>query len=240
MLIPLLALALAAAPVATPELRTLRVDYFHTGGAAEERFALAGVVQEGRWAGPPAGDRWLDDSNLGKYRFEVIDPATLEVKRPGEEGELVLTTITKEGFPLVRYRTGDLTTLDPSPCRCGRTLARMARIRGRIDDMINLGDVKAFPSQVEEVLAGTEGVEPHYELVVDRVDGMDTLEVRVEIAEDMPEVDEVRAIERLKERIARRLAASLGIPVKVSLAEPKSLARAGEGKLRRVVDRRQL
>jgi phenylacetate-CoA ligase len=170
---------------------------------------------------------------------EVIDPVTLAVKQPGEEGELVLTTITKEGFPLVRYRTGDLTTLDPSPCSCGRTLVRMARIRGRIDDMINLGDVKAFPSQVEEVLAATEGVEPHYELVVDRVDGMDTLEVRVEIAENMPEVDEVRAIEHLKERIARRLAASLGIPVKVSLAEPKSLARAGEGKLRRVVDRRQ-
>ena len=177
--------------------------------------------------------------NEDHFIAEVIDPVTLAVKRPGEEGELVLTTITKEGFPLVRYRTGDLTTLDPSPCRCGRTLARMARIRGRIDDMINLGDVKAFPSQVEEVLAATEGVEPHYELVVDRVDGMDTLEVRVEIAEDMPEVDEVRAIERLKERIARRLAASLGIPVKVSLAEPKSLARAGEGKLRRVVDRRQ-
>ena len=178
--------------------------------------------------------------NEDHFIAEVIDPVTLAVKRPGEEGELVLTTITKEGFPLVRYRTGDLTTLDPSPCRCGRTLARMARIRGRIDDMINLGDVKAFPSQVEEVLAATEGVEPHYELVVDRVDGMDTLEVRVEIAEDMPEVDEVRAIERLKERIARRLAASLGIPVKVTLAEPKSLARAGEGKLRRVVDRRQL
>ena len=178
--------------------------------------------------------------NEDHFIAEVIDPATLEVKRPGEEGELVLTTITKEGFPLVRYRTGDLTTIDPSPCRCGRTLARMARIRGRIDDMINLGDVKAFPSQVEEVLAATEGVEPHYELVVDRVDGMDTLEVRVEIAEDMPEVDEVRAIERLKERIARRLAASLGTPVKVTLAEPKSLARAGEGKLRRVVDRRQL
>jgi phenylacetate-CoA ligase len=178
--------------------------------------------------------------NEDHFIAEVIDPATLAVKRPGEEGELVLTTITKEGFPLVRYRTGDLTTVDPSPCPCGRTLARMSRIRGRIDDMINLGDVKAFPSQVEEVLATTEGVEPHYELVVDRVDGMDTLEVRVEIAEDMPEVDEVRAIERLKERIARRLAASLGTPVKVSLAEPKSLARTGEGKLRRVVDRRQL
>jgi phenylacetate-CoA ligase len=178
--------------------------------------------------------------NEDHFIAEVIDPVTLTVKQPGEEGELVLTTITKEGFPLVRYRTGDLTTLDPSPCHCGRTLARMARIQGRIDDMINLGDVKAFPSQVEEVLAATEGVEPHYEIVVDRVDGMDTLEVRVEIAEDMPEVDEVRAIERLKERIARRLAASLGIPVKVSLAEPKSLARAGEGKLRRVVDRRQL
>jgi len=178
--------------------------------------------------------------NEDHFIAEVIDPATLAVKRPGEVGELVLTTIAKEGFPLVRYRTGDLTALDPSPCPCGRTLARIARIQGRIDDMINLGDVKVFPSQVEEVIAATEGVEPHYELIVDRVDGIDTLEVRVEIAEDMPGVDEVRAIERLKERIARKLAASLAIPAKVTLAEPKSLARAGEGKLRRVVDRRQL
>jgi phenylacetate-CoA ligase len=176
--------------------------------------------------------------NEDHFIAEVIDPATLAVMAPGEEGELVLTTISKEGFPLVRYRTGDLTTLDPSPCSCGRTLARMARIRGRIDDMINLGDVKVFPSQVEEVLVSTEGVEPHYEIVLDRVDGIDTLEVRVEIAEDMPEVDEVRAIERLKERIARRLAASLAIPAKVTLAEPRTLARAGEGKLKRVVDRR--
>ena len=124
--------------------------------------------------------------NEDHFIAEVIDPVTLAVKRPGEEGELVLTTITKEGFPLVRYRTGDLTALDPSPCPCGRTLARIARIQGRIDDMINLGDVKVFPSQVEEVIASTEGVEPHYELIVDRVDGIDTLEVRVEIAEDMP------------------------------------------------------
>jgi phenylacetate-CoA ligase len=177
--------------------------------------------------------------NEDHFIAEVIDPVTLAVKRPGEEGELVLTTIAKEGFPLVRYRTGDLTALDPSPCPCGRTLARLARIQGRIDDMINLGDVKVFPSQVEEVIAATEGVEPHYELIVDRVDGIDTLEVRVEIAEDMPGVDEVRAIERLKERIARKLAASLAIPAKVTLAEPKSLARAAEGKLKRVVDRRQ-
>ncbi len=178
--------------------------------------------------------------NEDHFIAEIVDPATLAVKRPGEEGELVLTTITKEGFPLVRYRTGDLTSLDPSPCPCGRTLARIARIQGRIDDMINLGDVKVFPSQVEEVIAATEGVEPHYELIVDRVDGIDTLEVRVEIAEDLPGVDEVRALERLKERIARRLAASLAIPAKVTLAEPKSLVRAGEGKLKRVVDRRQI
>jgi phenylacetate-CoA ligase len=178
--------------------------------------------------------------NEDHFIAEIVDPATLAVKGPGGEGELVLTTITKEGFPLVRYRTGDLTSLDPSPCPCGRTLARIARIQGRIDDMINLGDVKVFPSQVEEVIADTEGVEAHYELIVDRVDGIDTLEVRVEIAEDMPGVDEVRAIERLKERIARRLAASLAIPAKVTLAEPRSLARAGEGKMKRVVDRRQI
>ena len=95
--------------------------------------------------------------NEDHFIAEIVDPATLAVKRPGEEGELVLTTITKEGFPLVRYRTGDLTALDPSPCPCGRTLARIARIQGRIDDMINLGDVKVFPSQVEEVIARHRG-----------------------------------------------------------------------------------
>jgi phenylacetate-CoA ligase len=249
------ALALAGALAESgiePDSLALRVGFFGAEpwsealrGQLESRLGITAMDNYGLTEVLGPGVSFECPSRLGlhvnedQFIAEVIDPVTLAVKRPGEEGELVLTTITKEGFPLVRYRTGDLTTLDPSPCPCGRTLARMARIRGRIDDMINLGDVKAFPSQIEEVLAATEGVEPHYEIVVDRVDGIDTLEVRVEIAEDMPGVDEVRAIERLKERIARRLAASLGIPAKVSLAEPKSLARAGEGKLRRVVDRRQ-
>ncbi len=176
--------------------------------------------------------------NEDHFIAEVIDPATLAPRRPGEEGELVLTTISKEGFPLIRYRTGDITSLDPSPCPCGRSLARMARIKGRIDDMIILGDVKIFPSQIEEVLAAESGVAPHYEIEVDRVEGADSLEVRVEISEDMQIVDEVKALQQLRDAIARRLRAAIAVTVRVSLVEPRSLERTSGAKLRRVVDKR--
>lgn len=178
--------------------------------------------------------------NEDHFIAEVIDPETGQPAEPGKPGELVLTTITKEGFPLIRYRTGDIASIDPSSCPCGRTLARMSRIGGRIDDMVIIGDVKVFPSQVEEVLASTAGVEPHYEIVVDRVEGIDSLEVRVEISESVQAVDEVRALQKLKEQIARRLYASIALPVKVTLAEPKTISAAGQpgGKQRRVIDRR--
>jgi phenylacetate-CoA ligase len=171
---------------------------------------------------------------------EIVDPATLDALPPGSEGELVLTTITKEGFPLVRYRTGDLCSMNAEPCACGRTLARMSRIRGRIDDMIIMGAVKVFPSQIEQVILEVKGLQPHYEIVVDRAAGIDTLEVRVEISEDMPGLDEMKKLEQFRSRIAQGLAALLDIPAKVTLVEPRTIARSEGGKTRRVVDKRQI
>ena len=180
--------------------------------------------------------------NEDHFIAEVIDTGSREPVPAGAPGELVLTTISKEGFPLIRYRTGDIASIDPSPCSCGRTLARMSRIAGRIDDTVIVGDVKILPSQVEEVLASSVGVEPHFEIVVDRVEGIDSLEVRVEISENALAVDEIRALQRLKEQIAARLLSSLTVPVKVTLAEPKTISGAGQpgAKQRRVIDRRVL
>jgi phenylacetate-CoA ligase len=170
---------------------------------------------------------------------EVIDPATLRPVPRGAEGEIVLTTITKEGFPLLRYRTGDIGSVTDEPCACGRTFARMSRVQGRIDDMINLGAVKAFPSQIEQIILDIEGLEPHYEIVVDRVKGIDTLEVRVEINGAMPGLDEMKSLEKIRSQVARGIDTVLGITAKVTLVEPKGIARPGEGKARRVIDKRQ-
>ncbi len=171
---------------------------------------------------------------------EIVDPATLRVLPAGSEGELVLTTITKEGFPLVRYRTGDLCSLAVEPCACGRTFARMSRIRGRMDDMIIMGAVKVFPSQIEQVIMEVKGLQPHYEIVVDRVGGIDSLEVKVEISEEMPELDEMKKLEQVRSRIAQGLASLLDMPAKVTLVEPRAIARPEGGKVRRVVDKRQI
>ncbi len=176
--------------------------------------------------------------NEDHFVVEVIDPKTLAPVPPGTEGELVFTTITKEGFPLVRYRTGDLGVLNPEPCACGRTLARMSRIRGRIDDLIILGAVKVFPSQIEQVILEVQGVEPHYQIVVDRVEGVDCLEVRVELSPSAPEIDDMRRLEQVKMQIARRCETALGIRPVVTLVDPRTFARAGEGKRKRVVDKR--
>ena len=164
------------------------------------------------------------------FLAEIVNPVTLRVLPPGSEGELVLTTITKEGFPLVRYRTGDLCSLTAEPCDCGRSFARMSRIRGRIDDMIIMGAVKVFPSQIEQVIMEVKGLQPHYEIVVDRAGGADTLEVRVESSED----------EQLRTRIAQGLASLLDMPATVTLVEPHTIARPEGGKARRVVDKRQI
>ncbi|MGQ9630816.1 MAG: phenylacetate--CoA ligase family protein [bacterium] len=171
---------------------------------------------------------------------EVIDPRTGERLPPGEPGELVFTTITKEAFPLIRYRTGDITSLDPNPCPCGRTQTRMAKVSGRTDDMIIVRGVKFFPSQVENVLMQIEGTEPHYQIVIAREGVMDSLEVMVEVSESIF-TDEMGQLRALEEKIRNELRSTLGVEAKVSLVEPRTLARSAEGdKIKRVIDRRTI
>ena len=174
------------------------------------------------------------------FLAEIINPATGEVLPPGEEGELVFTTLTKEAFPLVRYRTRDVTRLIHDPCRCGRSHVRMDRVMGRSDDMLIIRGVNVFPSQIEAVLVGIDGLEPHYQLLVDREGTLDTLEVQVEVREEaFANADEVKVLQRTERRIVKDLKDYLGISAKVKLVEPKSLQRF-EGKASRVIDKRKI
>jgi phenylacetate-CoA ligase len=168
---------------------------------------------------------------------EVIDPDTGEQLPAGATGELVFTSLTKEAFPVIRYRTRDITALDTAPCGCGRTLARMVRVTGRTDDMLIIRGVNVFPSQIESILVGMPGVEPHYQLIVDRVGQMDTLEVQVEMTEGLFS-DEVKKLETLARRIENDIKDYFGVTAKVKLVEPKSIQRS-EGKAQRVVDKRK-
>jgi len=172
------------------------------------------------------------------FIVETINPETGEVMPNGETGELVFTTLTKEAFPLVRFRTRDLAHLMREPCICGRTLTRMARVSGRTDDMLIIRGVNVFPSQIESVLLAIEGLEPHYQLIVDRKDNLDSLEVRVEVSETIFS-DEIRELQNLERRIARDIKDYIGVSVDVKLVEPKSLQRF-EGKAERVVDNRNI
>jgi phenylacetate-CoA ligase len=169
---------------------------------------------------------------------EIIDPDTGETLPPGQKGELVFTNINKEGLALLRYRTRDISALDVSPCPCGRTHVRMKRITGRTDDMLIIRGVNVFPSQVEAVLMQIPGLSPHYQLVVDRVENLDVLEVQVEVS---PQVfsDEIKRLEELERRIAEEVQSYLGLSVKVRLMEPRSIQRS-EGKAVRVIDRRKM
>lgn len=169
---------------------------------------------------------------------EIINPATGEPLPYGQEGELVFTTITKRGMPMLRYRTHDLCTLTDEPCECGRTLVRMGRITGRTDDMIIIRGVNVFPSQIESVLVGIHGVAPHYMLYADRVNSADTLEIQVEMTESMFS-DTVSEIEALRKLIVEKVKSTVGIATKVTLVAPKSIPRF-EGKAKHVVDRRKL
>jgi phenylacetate-CoA ligase len=168
---------------------------------------------------------------------EVIDPVTLEPVAAGQEGELVLTTITKEGFPLIRYRTRDITSVDPAPCACGRTSARMARVMRRTDDLILFRESGFFPSQIEEVLLEAEGASPHYQIILDREAGVDTLEIKVEVSEDIPSLDEIRVLEMLRGNLVRRIKAALDVDAKVTFVEPRSLRDITDA-AQRVLDRR--
>ncbi|PIE59819.1 MAG: phenylacetate--CoA ligase [Desulfobulbus propionicus] len=169
---------------------------------------------------------------------EVIDPETGEVLPPGEEGELVFTTLTKEAFPIIRYRTKDISRLIYEPCECGRTFVRMAKVTGRTDDMLIIRGVNVFPSQVEHVLMSVEGVEPHYQIVVERDGNMDTMQVQVEISEQFFS-DKISKLEGLSRHIEKEIKDFLGVTCKVKLVEPKTIQRS-EGKAQRVIDKRKL
>ncbi|MGQ9615894.1 MAG: phenylacetate--CoA ligase family protein [Spirochaetota bacterium] len=169
---------------------------------------------------------------------EIINPDTGEVLPPGEVGELVITTLTREATPLIRYRTRDITSLIPGECRCGRTSVRMERIMGRTDDMLIIRGVNVFPSQIEEVLFAIEGTEPHYQIVVDRVGNLDELTILVEMNEKLLS-DEIKELERVEMKIRNEIESVLGVKVEVKLVEPKSITRS-EGKAKRVIDKRSI
>ena len=169
---------------------------------------------------------------------EIIDPKTFEPLPPGEIGELVFTTLTKEAFPIIRYRTKDLSRLYVEPCPCGRTLVRMEKVTGRTDDMLIIRGVNVFPSQVEHVLMGIEGVEPHYQIEVSREGNLDTMAVKVEVSEDVFH-DEVKVLETMARRIQAEIKDLLGVTCSVKLVEPRTIQRS-EGKAQRVIDHRKI
>ena len=176
--------------------------------------------------------------NEDHFLPEIIDPETLQPVAPGEVGELVFTTVTKEGIPLIRYRTSDLTRLIYDKCKCGRTLVRMEKCKGRSDDMLIIRGVNVFPSQVESVLLGMSETEPHYLLIVEREGTLDTLNVMVEVQEQFFS-DEIKKLETLRKKITANLESTLGISVNVKLVEPKTIERSA-GKAKRVIDNRKL
>jgi len=174
--------------------------------------------------------------NEDHFIVEVIDPKTLQPVQDGDKGELVLTTLTREGFPLIRYRTGDITSIHRTPCSCGRTFARMARVMARTDDMILFRGVGFFPSQVEQILSEFPGISGHYQIVLGQEGTTDTLEIRTEVSDKIPSWDELRTLETLRTEMARRVKTVLDVDAKVTFVEPKSLQ--GLARDRRVLDER--
>jgi phenylacetate-CoA ligase len=173
---------------------------------------------------------------------EIVNPATGEPLPPGREGELVITTVTKQAIPLVRYRTGDITTLNPEPCRCGRTSARMARVKGRSDDMLIIKGVNVYPSELESALLAVADLEPHYQLVVDRTPTLATLEVRVEPSAALlaqagagPLDQRNPVVEALRQQVTERVREAIGLSVEVTVVPPRTVPRS-EGKAVRVIE----
>jgi phenylacetate-CoA ligase len=170
------------------------------------------------------------------FLIEIIDPETGEQLPLGESGELVITTITKEAQPLIRYRTRDITRIEAIPCRCGRTHRRISRIQGRSDDMLIIRGVNVFPQQIETILLETQGVAPHYQLILTRQGSLDMLEVKVEVDEKLFS-DEIRHLQRIEAKIQKNIKEFLGVTAKVTLSEPQSIERS-EGKAKRIIDLR--
>ena len=203
--------------------------------SATDNYGLSEVIGPG-----VAGDcPQKDGMHLQEDAFlaEIIDPDSGEVLPPGSVGELVLTTLTKEALPMIRYRTRDITSLDYSPCPCGRTTVRMKKTMGRSDDMLIIRGVNVFPSQVEEILFSIEGCQPHYQLVVDKKGQMDVLEVDIEVTEHIF-FDEMKRQRQFLEMVEKKINSTLGVSATVRLVEPGRIPRH-EGKAVRVVDKRR-
>ncbi len=175
--------------------------------------------------------------NEDYFLAEIVDPNTLEVLGEGETGEVLITTLTKEGIPLLRYRTRDISRIVYEPCKCGRTFARMDKIKGRSDDMLKIRGVNVFPSQVEHVILSL-GMEPNYQIVVDRVNNLDVMTVKIEMSDALLS-DSVRKVEDQENRIKAAMQTTLGVSAKIKLVEPRSLPRS-EGKAVRVIDNREI
>ncbi len=207
-----------------------------SGIRAQDIYGLSEII------GPGVGSECLHQKGLHVFEDhflpEIIDPASGKVLPDGSEGELVVTTLSKQAMPMIRYRTRDVTALLPEPCGCGRTIRRIRRISRRSDDMFIIRGVNVFPSQVETAFLRVEGTLPHYEVVLTREKGLDQMEVRVEVTQEVFS-DKMRALETLHRKLEDALEHVLGIRVQVSLVEPRSIARS-EGKAKRVVDRRNL
>ena len=178
--------------------------------------------------------------NEDHFIVEVIDPETLEILPDGAEGELVFTTITKQGIPLIRYRTGDISSIISDKCECGRTNKRIKRISGRTDDMIIVDGNNLFPSQIEALLFEIEGLEPHFQIILNREEGLDNVELRIEVTSNFFAFDEIREVQKFQEKIQQELINGLGLHAKISLIEPKSLGRTNGEKIKRVIDMRLL
>ncbi len=194
-------------------------------------------------AGPGVANECLEQHGLHVFEDhfypEIIDPATGDPLPDGQKGELVFTCLTKEGVPLIRYRTRDITMiLDEGPCPCGRTGRKIARLMGRTDDMLIIRGVNVFPSQVEDVLVRIEGVHPQYLIIVDRQGNLDTMEIQVEVTENLFS-DEVKKLEALRDKIHHQIKTMLNVSAKITLVEPKTIERT-LGKAKRVQDRRKL
>jgi len=208
----------------------------HTSIRAYDIYGLTEII------GPGVACECREQSGLHIFEDhfypEVIDPGTGEVLPDGLEGELVLTTLSKQAMPMIRYRTRDITTLLTAPCPCGRTVRRMAKMGRRSDDMFIIRGVNVFPSQVETALLAVEGTLPHYQIVLTREHGLDGMEVQVEVT---PEVfsDKVRAMTDLHERLSKAIERVINLRAAVRLVEPHTIPRS-EGKAKRVVDRREM
>jgi len=211
-------------------------------GIVEERLNIKAIdiygLSEIIGPGVSSECEYQDGLHVNEDHFipEIIDPDNLEVLAAGEQGELVFTTISKEGFPLLRYRTRDLSRLNYEQCRCGRNLVRMEKCLARSDDMLVIRGVNVFPSQVESVLLEMGEIEPHYQLIVERENNLDILEVQVEV-EGQFFSDEVKKLESLRNKIKNNLESTIGLSVRVKLVEPRTIERT-EGKSKRVIDKR--